>query len=255
MTMKLELELRDRVETPPGSGRWEEVRRREALPAAESAILICDMWDQHWCRSASRRCEDLAQKMGPVLEAARNRGVQIIHAPSDTMEFYQDTPQRRRMLELPHAEPPPPASRVPGREITEPPLPVDASDHGCDDLPPDKPYKAWTRQHPAIRIADGDGISDRGAEVYNLLRARGIGHLLIMGVHTNMCVLGRSFAIRQMTRWGVPCLLVRDLTDSMYNPRMPPFVSHEEGTELIVQHIEKHWCPTTTSDELLRACR
>ena len=54
----------------------------------------------------------------------------------------------------------------------------------------------------------------------------------------------------QMTRWGVDCVLVRDLTDSMYNPMRPPYVSHDEGTRLVVEHIEKHWCPTTTSDEL-----
>ena len=36
----------------------------------------------------------------------------------------------------------------------------------------------------------------------------GIKHLILFGVHTNMCVLHRSFAIKQMTRWGVPCVLV-----------------------------------------------
>ncbi len=32
---------------------------------------------------------------------------------------------------------------------------------------------------------------------------QGVQHLLIMGVHTNMCVLNWSFAIKQMVRWGV----------------------------------------------------
>src|SRR5437899_771610 len=97
--MNLNLELRGRVESPPGSGTWEEVRRRQEFPARETAILICDMWDQHWCRSATRRCDAIAHKMAPVIEAARACGVQIIHAPSDCMEFYAGTPQRRRMLE------------------------------------------------------------------------------------------------------------------------------------------------------------
>jgi site-specific DNA recombinase len=69
--------------------------------------------------------------------------------------------------------------------------------------------------------------------------------------HMNMCVLGRSFAIRQMTRWAIQCVLVRDLTDTMYNPRMRPFVSHDEGTALVVEHIERHWCPTTLSEEIV----
>jgi nicotinamidase-related amidase len=246
--MNLKLQVRSRTEAPPGSGHWKESTPLKELPASETAILICDMWNEHWCRSATRRCDAIAHKMAPVIEAARARGVQIIHSPSDCMEYYKDTPQRRRMIELPAVEPPTP------REIAEPPLPIDDSDGGCDDTPPDVSRKAWTHQHPAIRIAAEDGISDNGREVYNLLHQRGIKNLLIMGVHTNMCVLGRSFAIRQMTRWGIQCVLVRDLTDTMYNPRMRPFVSHEQGTELVVAHIEKYWCPSTTSESILAAC-
>lgn len=71
-----------------------------------------------------------------------------------------------------------------------------------------------------------------------------------MGVHTNMCVLNRSFAIKQMVKWGVSTLLVRDLTDAMYNPKMKPFVTHARGTELVIGHIETHWCPTVLSQAL-----
>ena len=72
-----------------------------------------------------------------------------------------------------------------------------------------------------------------------------------MGVHTNMCVLHRTFAIKQMTRWGIRCILVRDLTDSMYDPKKPPMVSHDQGTELVVQYIEKYWAPSILSKDLL----
>jgi hypothetical protein len=68
-----------------------------------------------------------------------------------------------------------------------------------------------------------------------------------------MCVLKRSFAIRQMTKWGIRCILIRDLTDSMYNPARRPFVSHDEGTQLVIEHIEKYWAPTVSSDDLVRA--
>jgi hypothetical protein len=80
---------------------------------------------------------------------------------------------------------------------------------------------------------------------------RGIRTVLIMGVHTNMCVLNRSFAIKQMTRWGIPCVLVRDLTDSMYNPADSPHVSHERGTELVIEYIERYWAPTVASSEIV----
>ncbi len=49
--------------------------------------------------------------------------------------------------------------------------------------------------------------------------------------------------------------LVRDLTDTMYNPRMRPQVPHDRGTDLVVEHVEKNWCPSTTSGQLLQSKR
>ncbi|MCU1232997.1 MAG: isochorismatase hydrolase [Candidatus Solibacter sp.] len=104
-----------------------------------------------------------------------------------------------------------------------------------------------------MRIDAADVISDNGAELYSFLRERDIRILLVMGVYTNMCVLNRSFAIKRMTALGIHCILVRDLTDAMYNPEDSPHVSHDAGTQLVVEHIEKYWCPTTISADLLRA--
>jgi hypothetical protein len=68
-----------------------------------------------------------------------------------------------------------------------------------------------------------------------------------------MCVPNRSFAIKQMTNWGERCILVRDLNDSMYNPKARRFVPHDRGTALVIAHIQKYWAPTVLSDELLAA--
>ena len=72
---------------------------------------------------------------------------------------------------------------------------------------------------------------------------------------TDMCILNRTFAIKQMTKWGVKCILIRDLTDSMYDPDDAPHVTHQRGTEMVIEHIEKYWAPTITSPELLSALR
>ena len=37
----------------------------------------------------------------------------------------------------------------------------------------------------------------------------------------------------------------------MYNPALPPYVSHIEGNRLINAYIETYVCPTTTSDTIL----
>jgi len=231
-----------RTRVPDGAG-WREETLEVELPVAETALVLCDVWDKHWCRGASERVDAMAPRMNEVVEAARAKGVPIIHAPSDTLFFYADTPMRRRMMDAP------PAEKPPLKEVDEPPMPIDDSDGGCD-TGDERQYSAWTRQHPAIGIAECDGISDNGDEVYNHLVQRGVKNIVYMGVHTNMCVLGRSFAIRNMTRLGVNCFLIRDLTDAMYDPDDRPYVSHEEGTELVVQHIEQYWCPSLLSEDL-----
>ncbi len=214
------------------------------IEPARTAIVITDMWDRHWCKGATRRVGEIALKMEPVLEQARKAGVLIIHAPSDTMSFYRDTPARLLAKNAPHVPPPPEL------QIKDGPLPIDDSDGGCD-TPGDKEHQAWTREIATLTIAQGDVVSDDGSEIYDVLQQRHIDTVLFMGVHANMCILNRSFGIRQMTKWGIRCILVRDLTDAMYNPASRPFLSHAEGTEMVIQFIERYWAPTTTSADLL----
>jgi hypothetical protein len=243
---QISVPLRVRVQPFKGSDTWQPVTVSENFSVARSAILICDMWDKHWCRGATARVEYLARAMDPVLQMARAAGILVIHAPSDTMGFYKDYPQRQLVLQAPKVKPRAELS------ITDPPLPIDDSDGGCDTAG-DHEHQTWSRENPLLAIGPRDAISDNGYEIYNLLQQKGITTLFIMGVHANMCILGRSFAIRQMTRWSIQCILVRDLTDAMYNPARRPYVSHADGTELVIDHIEKYWCPTMLSSDLTGA--
>jgi nicotinamidase-related amidase len=236
---------RKRVAPFNGKQKWSEVKVGQRIRPEQTAVIVCDMWDHHWCKGAEKRVGEIAPRMDKVLERARAAGIVVIHAPSETMPFYADYPQRKLMQSFPVVKPP---ADLP---ITDPPLPIDDKSGGCDTH--DSFSKAWTRETPLLRIADNDLISDSGPEIYSFLRAKKIDTLLIMGVHANMCVLNRSFAIRQMTRWGLQCLLVRDLTDAMYDPNDAPHVTHVRGTELVVEHIEKYWVPTVVSGDLLAA--
>jgi putative membrane-bound dehydrogenase-like protein len=215
-----------------------------------TAIIICDMWDQHWCKGATDRVGEMAPRMNEVVELARKKGMFIIHAPSETMEFYKDTPQRKRAIEAAMAKSPTEMGRW--RRLDkdkEPPLPIDDSDGGCDDIPKCKggPPYPWKRQIATITVAPEDAVSDNGQEVYNLLQQHSRSNVIVMGVHANMCVLGRSFAIRQMVANGKNVLLMRDMTDTMYCSRMRPFTNHFRGTDLVIEHIERYWCSSITS--------
>ena len=247
----LSLNLRDRVEAPGGSGSFEVRERRAEWDPARTAVVLCDMWDQHWCRSATARVAEMAPRMNAVIQAARRAGVLIIHCPSSTLDFYRDSPGRKLAQSAPVVE-----ARVPLQgwcsldRTKEPALPIDDSDGGCDDWPQCAQGSPWKRQIAALEIAPGDAITD-SAEAYYLMRQRGIENVIVMGVHLNMCVLGRPFGIRQLVAQGLNVVLMRDLTDTMYNSRRRPFVSHFVGTDLMVAHVEQHWCPTVTSADFI----
>ena len=75
--------------------RTMEARASEQVlewPVARTAIIICDMWDTHTCSMSAQRVALIAPRMNQVASAARSLGVMIIHAPSDTMKFYEGTP-------------------------------------------------------------------------------------------------------------------------------------------------------------------
>lgn len=235
------------------------VERTTTWDPRKTALIVCDMWDDHWCKSAARRVGELAGPMNAMLKQARAQGVFIIHAPSSVTRFYQDTPQRRRAQTAPFA--PTPVSLAsaerwgtawcwtdPKREQV---LPIDDSDMGCSCVGVKCSIReAWTRQSATLELAPEDALTDNGQETWNLLVQRGVDHVILCGVHLNMCVLGRPFAIRQMVYLGKEVALMRDLTDTMYNPERPPGVDHFTGTDLVVSHVERFWCPTFTSTDV-----
>jgi nicotinamidase-related amidase/type 1 glutamine amidotransferase len=248
----LKLYTRARVAAPDAADRVDFLYKTVDWDARKTAVIICDMWDTHTCKGAAARVAEMAPRMNEMVKAARRKGALVIHAPSGTMGFYEGTPARKLAQQAPKVETKVPLQWLrldPQREAA---LPIDDSDGGCDCDPPcDRSGKyPWTRQIATIEIAQGDAVTDSG-EAYYLLEQRGIENVILMGVHTNMCVLGRPFGIRQMVTQGKNVVLVRDMTDAMYNSRSEPHVSHVRGTELVIEHVERHWCPTITSSDLV----
>jgi hypothetical protein len=123
----LRLNLRERREEPGGSGKVKVVRRTVDWQVAETAIIVCDMWDDHHCKIAAQRVGVMVPRMNQVLSAARDRGVMIIFAPSETMNIYAGSPYRKRMEQARAVKPPVPIARRCDRDPAgEPPtLPED----------------------------------------------------------------------------------------------------------------------------------
>lgn len=245
------------------NGAWVSREAAESWEPRKTAVIVCDVWDSHHCLNAVRRVEEMAPRMNRVLHAARDKGVFVIHAPSSCMAAYEGRPARERAKAAPPAANLPSdigewCRKIPAEEKVV--YPVDQTDGGEDDDPAEhaawhqrlaglgrNPRSPWKAQLDAIDIAAEDAISDSGVEIWNLLEQRGIANVILLGVHTNMCVLGRPFGLRQMSKNGRNVVLMRDMTDTMYNPQRWPYVTHYVGTERVVEHIERVVCPTITS--------
>lgn len=223
------------------------------LDMTRSAVVICDMWDAHHCVSAASRVTEMAPRVNEVATTLRGRGSLVIHAPSGCTSFYTGTPARLLAREAPRVTPPVSIQWHDLDQSRESPLPSSFAQPGpCSCSSPDAcceagPPYPWTRQIPSIRIEAGDAVSDEGDEIFNLFESRGIVDVIVMGVHANLCVLGRPFGIRQLVYLGKRPLLCRDLTDSFHRDPM----GHCEGTEYVVDHIERFWCPSVTSAQLV----
>ncbi len=256
---QLHLKLRSRFKTNIGQATGYRIKEDSVTwEGKKTALIVCDMWDDHWCKSAARRVAELAGPMNEVVKQARAQGVFVIHAPSTTVKFYADTPERKRALNAPFVKPTVPLSTTerwgtawcwpdPRRELD---LPIDDSDMGCDCPVKCTIRDAWTRQISIIEIFPADAITDNGQETVNLLAERGIDNVILAGVHLNMCVLGRPFGIRQMVHQGKNVALMRDMTDTMYNPEKSPKVNHFEGTDRVIAHVEEYWCTSFTSSDI-----
>lgn len=267
------------------SGEWRvKLRRREPVndgsrhfhiretehdwAMGRTAVIICDLWDAHHSFNATDRVNEMAPRVEAFVRRAREGGAVIIHAPSDCMAAYEQHPGRVRAKTVP-AAPEIPAgvqqwcTQIPAEQAGT--YPIDQSDGGEDDDPQRNaawaeelraagrnPRQPWLKQHPDVTIdGESDYITDQGPEVWSILHHHDVEQVLLVGVHVNMCVLGRPFGLRNLVAGGRQAVLVRDLTDSMYNPARWPHVNHHTGTDLIIQHIEKYVCPTLTSDQLL----
>jgi nicotinamidase-related amidase len=247
----LNLKLRSLVPADSHHYQWTQLTNEVSWEPTATAVVICDMWDKHWCQGASARVAEMAPRVNQAITELRRRGVLIIHCPSDTMKFYADAPGRKLAQSAPAAPLKTPQAGWCALDSTkEPALPIDASDGGCDDLPQCAQGSPWRREIATIEVLPGDAITEN-IEAFNLMHQRGITNVIVMGVHQNMCVLGRPFSIRQMVYQGQNVVLMRDLTDSMYNSRRRPWVDHFTGNDLVTWHIEKYWCPTITSDQIL----
>ena len=102
----LKLTLRSQPKQPDGT--FAPLGKPVQWDAKKTALIVCDMWDDHWCKSAARRVTEMAGPMNDMLKIARAKGGFFIHMPSSVTDFYKETPARKLAQSAPFATTPMP---------------------------------------------------------------------------------------------------------------------------------------------------
>src|SRR6185369_7284495 len=187
----LAVTLRSQAETADRNGMYRTRLVPENWQPAETALIVCDVWDYHHCLNAVRRVEEFGPRLNEVVKKARGLGVTIIHSPSSCMAAYADHPARARAVNTPKSLKLPDeigkwCYKIPAEEKGT--YPIDQTDGGEDDDPNEhaewhaklaamgrNPKAPWKKQADLIEIdAARDYISDNGEEVWSILEQRGI---------------------------------------------------------------------------------
>jgi hypothetical protein len=236
-TLELSLQTRDE--------RGRAVVTGEKVDPAHVGIVVVDMWNYHWCKTAAMRVGALVPRMNRALDAARGLGMTVMLCPSDVVDNYAGWPQREVVFALPR-HPVPPLARV------ECPAPPDGGGCACGRERCVVNY-GWDAMHPDLRVGPADLMPDTLQDVYSICRERGLTHLIYLGVHTQVCLLGKPMGLRNLKAAGLKCILARDLTDAHpgYDPARG--FTPDRHTAEVVEHFERYLAPSINlADELAK---
>lgn len=244
--------LQKRLPSEIEQGAFYIANEIQAWKPCETAIIICNMWDRHWCIEEERRVTEMAPSMNNVISIAREKDILIVHAPSQCMAFYKNDPARKLGQKYKSKK----AQRlISGAKLdseNNAVCPLGQSDGNCSDSPGYKlgtPCPPCTRQIDLINISDKDAISASGVEIGGLFYHNGIKNVILIGVRTDIGVLQSSFGLRNMVRLGMNVVLMRDLTDTMCDSKESPGVNHFTRNSLMNEYIETYVCPTIVSTD------
>ena len=99
-------------------------RTAERVDPHRVGVIAVDVWNYHWCKTATMRVDALVPRIDRALNAARELGMTVMLCPSDVVDNYVGYPQREAVLALP---------RVPVPSVVDvacPPVP-DAGGCAC----------------------------------------------------------------------------------------------------------------------------
>jgi nicotinamidase-related amidase len=79
----------------------EVVRAVERVDSARISVVAVDVWNDPWCKTATRRVDAIVPRLNRALAGARDLGMTVLLCPSDVVEDYVGFPQREAVFRVP----------------------------------------------------------------------------------------------------------------------------------------------------------
>ena len=235
--MKLDLQTRD------AKTNKVTVKPFEIDPKRVGVVLV-DPWNWHWCMTATQRFVAMGPRLNKALAGARKLGMQVFLCPTDVAGQYCGWPQRERAMAVEHLE-------VPAVRELDMKIDVHVGPCMCGPGLTCVGNYGWDGMNPDLHIAEQDLVASGSAEIYSLIREHNLDLLIYMGGHTNMCLLGKPPALKNMWNAGIDCCVARDLNDAFTYYGPDEGFTPDDGTARVVEEIEESNVPTINmADEL-----
>jgi len=71
------------------------------LDPTKTGVVVIDMWNWRWCKTATERVSAMVPRMERCLKATRELGMQVFYCPTDSVDYYVGTPQREAVFAAP----------------------------------------------------------------------------------------------------------------------------------------------------------
>lgn len=234
---------------------WRPVEKRVDFDPAQCALILLDVWNMN---PLGQEGYDRVtrEQIKPVLDACREAGILVVHAPApdvaDKYSTHRFRPSRpdEWLFRRPEF-----ASDWPTPEMRTKTGPYEkyslSSTPGVERKSGVETYRNFFI-HPAVAPKGDDMVVGDRKELHLLMEDRKIFHLFYTGFATNGCMLERDYGAKWTGVYlGYDVTLLRDCTRAT---EMAHTLATMEQTRTSIENLE-FWISTTTCNFFLEGLR
>jgi hypothetical protein len=236
--------------------RGSYVEKELSLNISDSLFYV-DAWRSHWCPYYNERTYYLFPRVNEILHLARSRGFPVLHLHWVRHESRNDSQKRRHCRALNAIG----LTQI----IAKNDIKVDRKTDGnwlsgFSDKCVYKEYNGlWPmgdrRPNPDISVAESDYIGFDFKSVANIANALKIKRIIMLGVHTNMCIRWVSTYCSWL---GIESIFVEGLLDSAYwypGQVLQGVTSHTRMNQMVYRWFAKDYGYLVKEYDLIRSLR